>query len=183
MKKPTDKKMICPHCNAFNKNGAKFCKNCGNQLINSSVNIELSQSNNPLSIICITVIICAVVIGGVLMYMNSNDSSVTIEFDDKFKSYTSDGEVWQQTGSKDIGNGDIIGMCYVEGFSDQDGKNYPFGVQGYTNDGPGLIHHTITKVVYYYEENGQTFTETIDGESSISIEPPKKPIKAVVYYN
>ena len=56
-------------------------------------------------------------------------------------------------------------------------------VQGYTSEnGPGLLHHTITKVVYYYEENGQTLTETRDGEGLINVEPPKKPIKAVVYY-
>lgn len=114
----------------------------------------------------------------------SDESSVTIEFDDKFETQTSEGSVWQHTGSKDIGDGDTIGIIYIEGYDDQSGENYPFMVQGYTTDnGPGLLHHAITKVVYYYEENGQTFTETRDGEGLINVEPPKKPIKVVVYYN
>ena len=115
----------------------------------------------------------------------NHDSNVTIDFDDKFKTY--DG-VWEQTGSKDIGDGDIIDMCYVEGFSEHALANYPFVVRGYTADGPGLLYHQITKIVYYYEENGQIFTKTVEEgkhpvpiQPLISLEPPKKPIKAVVY--
>ena len=113
----------------------------------------------------------------------SDESNVIIEFNERFETQGSEGPVPQQTGFKDIGNGDIVGIDYVEGFCEQLGENYPFSVQGYTaENGPGLLHHIITKVVFYYEENGQTFTETINGEGLINLEPPKKPIKAVVYY-
>lgn len=85
--------MKCPHCNTLNKEGAKFCKNCGKAINNESLaykdkfadskvktpasvsSTESSKSNNNILIICVTVIICAVIIAGALVYMNSNDSS------------------------------------------------------------------------------------------------------------
>lgn len=84
--------MKCPHCNTLNKEGAKFCKNCGKPINNESlaykdkfgdskvnnstpVSSESSKSNSNILIICVTVIICAVIIAGAFVYINSNDSN------------------------------------------------------------------------------------------------------------
>ena len=100
--------MICPECGAENQDSAKFCKQCGTSLnpvatmkktnsdesrpIKSGIFNENNSSpssfeakgsggdNKNLIIICLTVIICAVLIAGGLIFLsngsnNGNDSS------------------------------------------------------------------------------------------------------------
>lgn len=100
--------MICPECGAENQDSAKFCKQCGTSLnpvatmkktnsdesrpIKSGIFNENDSSpssfeakgsggdNKNLIIICLTVIICAVLIAGGLIFLsngsnNGNDSS------------------------------------------------------------------------------------------------------------
>lgn len=76
--------MKCPHCGSLNKDDAKFCKNCGNPINNSSlayqdkfgknqsVKEEGSSKSKNILIVCITVIICVAIVAGALIYMNSN---------------------------------------------------------------------------------------------------------------
>ncbi len=83
--------MKCPHCNSFNKEEAKFCKNCGKPLNNQSlayhdkfgdskiennIPIEESSGSKNTLIICITVVICALIVSGalILVYTHNNDS-------------------------------------------------------------------------------------------------------------
>lgn len=101
--------MICPECGAENQDSAKFCKQCGTSLnpvatmkktnsdesrpIKSGIFNESNQSspssfeskgsggdNKNLIIICLTIIICAVLIAGGLIFLsngsdNGNDAS------------------------------------------------------------------------------------------------------------
>lgn len=101
--------MKCPHCNSFNKEEAKFCKNCGKPLNKQSlayhdkfgdskvkntgsVKNKSSESNIPVEssgskttlIICITVVICALIVAGALVYTNMNQDT------DNIVNYTSD---------------------------------------------------------------------------------------------
>ena len=76
--------MKCPHCGSLNKDDAKFCKNCGNHINNSSlayqdkfgknksVKDEGSSKSKNILIVCITVIICVAIVAGALIYMNGN---------------------------------------------------------------------------------------------------------------
>lgn len=84
--------MICPECGKENKEGSKFCKNCGASLSNvqsdihkenvekvksdavSSLNSPKSSSsggNKNVLIICATAIICVAIIAGALLVLNS----------------------------------------------------------------------------------------------------------------
>ena len=79
--------MKCPHCGSLNKDDAKFCKNCGNPINNSSlayqdkfgknqsVKEEGSSKSKNILIVCITVIICVAIVAGALIYMNSNSDN------------------------------------------------------------------------------------------------------------
>lgn len=86
--------MKCPHCNTLNKDGAKFCKNCGkpinqgslafhDKFDNKNINNTQSDSNSSNSsrntlIICITTIICVIIILATVIYINSNQGNTVI---------------------------------------------------------------------------------------------------------
>ena len=92
--------VFCPNCGFENKNSAKFCKNCGTPLItdrpikdnyvangndptarvdnsnfNSNKNSDSSSDNKNLIIICLTVVICAILISGALVLFSNNNSN------------------------------------------------------------------------------------------------------------
>ena len=92
--------VFCPNCGLENSDSAKFCKNCGTSLkvnrpikddyvatgndptarVNNSnfgsPNNNNSKSDNKnLIIICLTVVICAILIAGALVLFSSNDNS------------------------------------------------------------------------------------------------------------
>ena len=93
--------VFCPSCGFENKNSAKFCKNCGTPLMtdrpikdnyvatgtdptarvdnsninNSNRNSNSGSDNKNLIIICLTVIICAILIAGALVLFSSNNSN------------------------------------------------------------------------------------------------------------
>jgi hypothetical protein len=92
--------VFCPNCGFENKNSAKFCKNCGTPLItdrpikdnyvatgndptarvdnsnfNSNKNSDSSSDNKNLIIICLTVVICAILIAGALVLFSNNNSN------------------------------------------------------------------------------------------------------------
>ena len=93
--------VFCPNCGLENNDSAKFCKNCGSSLkanspikddyvatgndptarvnnsnLNNSNNgIDSSKSDNKnLIIICLTIVICAILIAGALVLFSSNNS-------------------------------------------------------------------------------------------------------------
>ena len=93
--------VFCPSCGFENKDSAKFCKNCGTPLMtdrpikdnyvatgtdptarvdnsninNSNRNSNSGSDNKNLIIICLTVIICAILIAGALVLFSSNNSN------------------------------------------------------------------------------------------------------------
>ena len=86
--------MICPECGKENKEGSKFCKNCGTSLsgVQSNVhkeNIENVKSkagnvsssngsgNKNTLIICATAIICVIIVAGALIALNSPNTVAT----------------------------------------------------------------------------------------------------------
>lgn len=85
--------MICPECGKENKDGSKFCKNCGASLSDVQNNIhkenvekvqsdaktspsvavsDKSSGNKNTLIICVTAIICVAIIAGALLLLNSD---------------------------------------------------------------------------------------------------------------
>ena len=71
--------MKCPSCGAENKEGAKFCKHCGASLnVNVSQapaqNISQPKDNKNTLIICVTAIICVIIIAGALVFLNSGSN-------------------------------------------------------------------------------------------------------------
>lgn len=74
--------MKCPKCGTENRDGSKFCKGCGEKLSivppTQDIVSEPKTSNNTL-IICITAIICVIILAGAFVFMNggSNDSAVS----------------------------------------------------------------------------------------------------------
>lgn len=76
--------MKCPKCGTDNKDGAKFCKGCGEQLsIISSPdsNVSESKSNKNTLIICVTAIICVLIIASAFVLLNSGTNSETVAND------------------------------------------------------------------------------------------------------
>ncbi len=81
--------MKCPSCGAENKEGAKFCKHCGASLnVNVSQapaqNISQPKDNKNTLIICVTAIICVIIIAGAFVFLsngsNEDDANVnTVE--------------------------------------------------------------------------------------------------------
>lgn len=72
---------ICPSCNSENGDNSKFCKNCGEKLEISSSQVSSSQDspksepkNNKNLIIGAAVIICAIIVAGAFMALNSDNS-------------------------------------------------------------------------------------------------------------
>ena len=80
---------ICPDCGKENKEGAKFCKHCGASLnVNVSQapaqNISQPKDNKNTLIICVTAIICVIIIAGAFVFLsngsNEDDANVnTVE--------------------------------------------------------------------------------------------------------
>jgi len=71
--------MKCPSCGSENKEGAKFCKHCGSSLnVNVSQapaqNISQPKDNKNTLIICVTAIICVIIIAGALVFLNSGSN-------------------------------------------------------------------------------------------------------------
>lgn len=71
--------MKCPSCGKENKDGAKFCKHCGASLnVNvshaPSPNISQPKDNKNTLIICVTAIICVIIIAGALVFLNSGSN-------------------------------------------------------------------------------------------------------------
>ena len=76
--------MKCPKCGTDNKDGAKFCKGCGEQLsIISSPDSNVSEpkSNKNTLIICVTAIICVLIIASAFVLLNSGTNSETVAND------------------------------------------------------------------------------------------------------
>ena len=81
--------MKCPSCGSENKEGAKFCKHCGASLnVNVSQapaqNISQPKDNKNTLIICVTAIICVIIIAGAFVFLsngsNEDDANVnTVE--------------------------------------------------------------------------------------------------------
>ena len=77
--------MKCPSCGKENKDGAKFCKNCGAKLdanvgaapAPAPINSQSKDSKNTL-IICATAIICVMIIAGALVLLNSGNEDATV---------------------------------------------------------------------------------------------------------
>ena len=93
--------VFCPNCGAENADSAKFCKQCGHALganrpikdnyVNTGIdpsarpndNSNLSSSNNSnsksdnknLIIICLTIVICALLIAGAMVMFSSNNAN------------------------------------------------------------------------------------------------------------
>ena len=77
--------MICPNCGFENNDSAKFCKKCGTSLKevpnineeNIQINENKKSNSKNLIIICITVIICSILIAGCIIFINiNNDTTV-----------------------------------------------------------------------------------------------------------
>ena len=80
---------ICPSCNSENGDNSKFCKNCGEKLEISSSQVSSSQDspksepkNNKNLIIGAAVIICAIIVAGAFMALNSNNSGNSLGAND-----------------------------------------------------------------------------------------------------
>ena len=81
--------MKCPSCGKENNDGAKFCKHCGASLnVNVSQapaqNISQPKDNKNTLIICVTAIICVIIIAGAFVFLsngsNEDDANVnTVE--------------------------------------------------------------------------------------------------------
>ena len=81
--------MKCPSCGEENNAGAKFCKHCGASLnVNVSQapaqNISQPKDNKNTLIICVTAIICVIIIAGAFVFLsngsNEDDANVnTVE--------------------------------------------------------------------------------------------------------
>lgn len=74
--------MKCPSCGMENNDTAKFCKNCGEKLQGGTSQVNSSQvspksepKNNKNLIIGAAVIICAIIVAGAFMALNSSDTS------------------------------------------------------------------------------------------------------------
>lgn len=92
--------VFCPNCGADNNDSAKFCKQCGNTLSGSkpikdtyvatgnapsasvgnsnssnSSNTNSKSDNKNLIIICLTIVICAILIAGALVMFSGNDNN------------------------------------------------------------------------------------------------------------
>ena len=63
----------CPSCGQENKDGSKFCKNCGASMGVSPSPAPVSQpkDNKNTLIICATAIICVIIIAGAFVFLNS----------------------------------------------------------------------------------------------------------------
>ena len=121
--------MICPECGKENKEGAKFCKNCGASLsdvqsnihkenvekvksdscvasstINSSSSGSSGGTKNTL-IICITAIICVAIIAGAVLLLNSpaenvSDTVVVNDSSDSVNESTDDAKTSESSSSE-----------------------------------------------------------------------------------
>ena len=90
--------VFCPNCGMENADSARFCKKCGNPLMgnspikedyvstgrdpterpkmpSSNSNSRESGDNKNLIIICLTVVICAILIAGALVLFSNNNSN------------------------------------------------------------------------------------------------------------
>ena len=72
--------MKCPSCGSDNREGSKFCKNCGERL-NDNRNNNMDdakpvegKTNKNLLIVCATIVICVIIAAGALIYMNNESS-------------------------------------------------------------------------------------------------------------
>ena len=96
--------VFCPNCGAENADSAKFCKQCGNALsanrpikdnyVSAGIDPSARANNNDFSsqasnnsnsksdnknliIICLTIIICAILVAGALVMFSNNDANDT----------------------------------------------------------------------------------------------------------
>ena len=76
--------MKCPECGTDNKDGAKFCKNCGNALnmvkmepSYSSNNSNVKGDNKKLLLICGTIIICIAIIAAAFVMISNNGDNAS----------------------------------------------------------------------------------------------------------
>ena len=80
--------MFCSKCGFDNKDDARFCKKCGNQLNNQSINQNITElnknqnleekGNNKLLIVCISIILIVLIIAGTLFLLSNENGQKSL---------------------------------------------------------------------------------------------------------
>ena len=165
--------MKCPSCGTENKEGSKFCKNCGEKLqavstptTTTSAPSSEPKDNKKLLIICATAIICAMILAGAFLVLGSSNSS---DGDSIL------GSVSSENSSSDYYQYDFHGYTFniPEGYEVFKEESYPTGnymthqisfVNGddhcigiaVANDVPGLSKETMDPIYEGHSIDGVT---------------------------
>ena len=157
--------VFCPDCGAENADSAKFCKNCGHALnanrpikdnyvntgidpsarvndnsnsSNSNINSNSKSDNKNLIIICLTIVICALLIAGAISASLNSDSVENVSNSDTSAQATQENTPQIYSGSFSTGSSASDKThCTVYVGSEHAGEKVKISVL-YLNDGYAL---------------------------------------------
>ncbi|ADC46592.1 hypothetical protein mru_0741 [Methanobrevibacter ruminantium M1] len=160
--------MICPSCGSENKEGSKFCKNCGERLTDSSrptsTNASASsqsKSNKNLLIICATIIICVAVVAGAILFMSGQSTDYEVASGEATNDHSSSAlNSYDSSNSNDESQDDSASASEDSSDSaDEYNKNHKWGksFQEASEYFPEASETVVTHVFYEADIDGNGF--------------------------